>query len=62
MVYIAGDNVITSLGFSTAENIRKISENVCGITRSDDKRIPDPGSCCAGRLGPAVKVFCKNSF
>jgi len=39
MVYIAGDNVITSLGFSTAENIRKISENVCGITRSDDKRI-----------------------
>lgn len=39
MVYIGGDNVITSLGFSTAENIRKIRENVCGIVRSDDPRI-----------------------
>jgi 3-oxoacyl-[acyl-carrier-protein] synthase-1 len=39
MAYIAGDNVITSLGFSTAENIKKVSENVCGITRSNDKRI-----------------------
>ncbi len=39
MVYIAGDNVITSLGFSTAENIRNIREHVCGITRSEDKRI-----------------------
>ncbi len=47
MVHIAGDNVITSLGFSTAENIRKIRENVCGITITDDKkisRIPVPVS------------------
>lgn len=39
MVYIGGNNVITSLGFSTAENIRKIRENVCGIIRTDDRRI-----------------------
>lgn len=37
MVYINGDNVITSLGFSTVENINQIKRNVCGIALSEDK-------------------------
>ena len=37
MVRINGDNVITSLGFSTVENINQINKDVCGITLSEDK-------------------------
>jgi len=39
MVHIAGDNVISSLGFTTSENINKLNEGVCGIKLSDDKKL-----------------------
>lgn len=39
MVHIAGDNVISSLGFTTSENIDRLIKGVCGIKLSDDKKI-----------------------
>ena len=39
MVHIAGDNVISSLGFTTSENIDRLIKGVCVIKLSDDKKI-----------------------
>lgn len=44
-IYIAGDNVITSLGFSTTETIRKIKNNLNGFKLNKDNtisRLPVP--------------------
>jgi 3-oxoacyl-[acyl-carrier-protein] synthase I len=42
-VYVAGDNVITSLGFTTSETIRKIKNNIIGFRVSDDRSLsPSP--------------------
>ena len=42
-VYVAGDNVITSLGFTTDETVRKIKNNIIGFKVCDDRSItPSP--------------------
>lgn len=42
-VYIASDNIITSLGFSTNENCAKIKEEVIGLKKIDDPALsPTP--------------------
>lgn len=38
-VYVASDNIITSLGFTTEENIKKIRHNKTGINYIDDKEL-----------------------
>ena len=43
MIYLAGDNIISSLGFSTSENVDKIYDGYCGIKLSEDNRVyPEP--------------------
>ncbi|UCG28329.1 MAG: hypothetical protein JSV24_02925 [Bacteroidales bacterium] len=43
MVFLAGDNIISALGFSTSENVGKIIRGYCGINVSDDARLyPEP--------------------
>ena len=39
MVYLAGDNIISSLGFTTSENVDKICNGYCGIKVSEDNRL-----------------------
>ncbi len=39
MVYISSTNIVTSLGFTTTENIEKISQGISGITILDDKKM-----------------------
>ena len=42
-VYVAADNIITSLGFTTDENISKIKKNITGIKFVDDQKLfPEP--------------------
>ena len=38
-VYIAGDNIITSLGFTASENIRKLHSNTIGFRTSENKAL-----------------------
>lgn len=43
MIYTAGDNIISSLGFTTEENVRKIREGICGIRINHDQSLsPSP--------------------
>jgi len=38
-VYIASDNIITSLGFTTGENIQKIRQSTTGVKLSNDPKL-----------------------
>ena len=40
-VYIAGDNIISSLGFSTSENVRNILEGRIGLKVTADPTDPN---------------------
>jgi 3-oxoacyl-[acyl-carrier-protein] synthase-1 len=42
-VYIAGDNIITSLGFTTSEVIQKVESGITGFRKDDDRSLtPSP--------------------
>ena len=42
-IYIAGDNIISSLGFTTDENMDNVLKEITGIRETDDRQLSPEG-------------------